>query len=56
MLHALLPAAALLAHNSAAKAETKTESTPNVVVSQASDSGMPANASWNPIQDGSTYP
>jgi hypothetical protein len=56
MVHLLVPAAALLTHNSAAKAETKTESTPNAVVAQATDIAMPTDPSQNPIADGTTVP
>lgn len=56
MLHALLPAAALLTHNNAAKVEPKTDSTANVAVAQVSDATMPASPSWNPIADGGTSP
>lgn len=56
MLHALLPAAALLTHNSAAKVEPKTNSTANVAVAQVTDATMPASPSQNLIADGQSYP
>jgi hypothetical protein len=56
MLHALLPAAALLTQNSAARVESREESAPNVMATQTMDSALPANASWKPITDGSTSP
>jgi hypothetical protein len=56
MLHVLLPAAALLKNNSAAKKETKTHSTPNVSVAQATDVAMPVTRASNPIADGQSYP
>jgi len=56
MLHVLLPAAALLAHNGATKAEVKTEPSANVAVANATDFAMPTTASDNPIVDGHSYP
>lgn len=56
MLHVLLPAAALLAHNSAAKVQAKTEPSVNVAVANATDFAMPTTASDNPIVDGHSYP
>lgn len=56
MLHVLLPAAALLTHNSAAKTEAKTICTANAPVAQATDATMPTTASDNPITDGHTIP
>lgn len=55
MLHVLLPAAALLTHNSAAKVEAKTEPSANVAVANATDFAMPTTASDNPIVDGHSY-
>jgi hypothetical protein len=56
MLHALLPAAALLTHNSAAKAQTKTELSVNTPVAQAKDITQPTNPWAPPIADGTTVP
>jgi len=56
MLHVLLPAAALLTHNSAAQVETKTKTSGNLAVAQATEVAMPTNPSWSPITDGSTHP
>lgn len=56
MLHALLPAAALLTHNSAAKVEPKTDPNVNVAIAQATDRAMPTSPSQNPIADGETCP
>lgn len=56
MLHALLPAAALLTHNSAAKVEPKTDPNANTTVAQATDFAMPTSPSQNPITDGQGYP
>ena len=56
MLQALVPAAALLTHNSAAKSEVKTKLIANAPVAQATDATMPTTASDNPITDGRTVP
>lgn len=56
MLQALLPAAALLAHNRPAKTEVKTDLTTNTPVAQAKDVTQPTSA-WDPfITDGHTSP
>lgn len=56
MLEVLVPAAALLTHNSAVKTEVKTSLIANAPIAQATDSTMPTTASDNPIADGHTYP
>ena len=56
MLQALVPAAALLAHNSAAKAETKADLATNTPVAQAKDITQPTNATDPFIADGGTRP
>jgi hypothetical protein len=56
MLHALLPAAALLTHNSAAKTEPKADCTASVPVAQAKDITQPTSAIDPWITDGKTYP
>ena len=57
MLQALLPAAALLTQNSAAKVETKIESNASsVVVAHENDIAMPTNMWGPPITDGTTHP
>lgn len=56
MLDALVPVAALLTHNTAAKAEVKTDLTSNAPVAQAKDITQPTSA-WDPfITDGHTSP
>ena len=56
MLQALVPAAALLAHNSAAKVETKTDLTTHAPVAQAKDITQPTSATNPFIVDGTTRP
>ena len=56
MLNVLVPAAALLTHNNAAKAETKTDLTTNAPVAQAKDITQPTSAIDPWITDGKTYP
>lgn len=56
MLQALVPAAALLAHNSAAKAELKTDLTTNTSVAEAKGITQPTSATDPFITDGTTMP
>ena len=56
MLNVLVPAAALIAHTSAAKTETKMELTTNTPVAQAKDITQPTSATDPFIVDGSTRP
>jgi len=56
MLHALVPAAALLAHNSATNAEVKTDNPTNVPVAQEKDVLHPSTAASPWIVDGGTRP
>ena len=56
MLHALVPAAALLTHNSAAKAEVNTDNTLNTPVAQEKDVFHPSTAESPWHADGTTVP
>ena len=56
MLNVLVPAAALLTHNAAAKAENKTNNATNVPVAESVEATQPTSA-WDPfITDGGTRP
>jgi hypothetical protein len=56
MLHALVPAAALLTHNSAAKVEVKEQNTAHVPVAQEKDILHPISAASPWIADGGNQP